>query len=284
MAGKDHPPFSSPWEIQRFLSAIPYNSKEECKSPKRVLAERNAHCFEGALFAASRLRELGYPPLLMDLRAWNDDDHVIALFKERGRWGAVAKSNFTTLRFREPVYRTLRELAMSYFDFYFNTLGQKTLRAYSRPLKLSRFDEKNWTETEDDLDEAGEDRGGEEELDAVVLHQRHDDQRHGAGGGGDHPRPAAGEGDDDGDRERGVEPDLGVDTGDDRERDRLGDERERDDEPAEHLGAQAGGGGEGVAEGRDDAGGRRFRDGMRHETYRNGRVGGEQLDKGNAWT
>ncbi|NLD97067.1 MAG: hypothetical protein GX635_08100, partial [Synergistaceae bacterium] len=76
MAGKDHPPFSSPWEIQRFLSAIPYNSKEECKSPKRVLAERNAHCFEGALFAASRLRELGYPPLLMDLRAWNDDDHV----------------------------------------------------------------------------------------------------------------------------------------------------------------------------------------------------------------
>lgn len=156
MAGKDHPPFSSPWEIQRFLSAIPYNSKEECKSPKRVLAERNAHCFEGALFAASRLRELGYPPLLMDLRAWNDDDHVIALFKERGCWGAVAKSNFTTLRFREPVYRTLRELAMSYFDFYFNTLGQKTLRAYSRPLKLSQFDEKNWTETEDDLEYIGD--------------------------------------------------------------------------------------------------------------------------------
>ena len=92
----------------------------------------------------------------MDLRAWNDDDHVIALFKERGRWGAVAKSNFTTLRFREPVYRTLRELAMSYFDFYFNTLGQKTLRAYSRPLKLSQFDEKNWTETEDDLEYIGD--------------------------------------------------------------------------------------------------------------------------------
>ncbi len=151
MENNHAPAFSSPWEIQRFLSAIPYNPKEECKSPKRVLAERNAHCFEGALFAASRLRELGYPPLLMDLRAWNDDDHVIALFKERGRWGAVAKSNFTTLRFREPVYRTLRELAMSYFDFYFNTLGQKTLRAYSRPLKLAQFDGKNWMETDVDL-------------------------------------------------------------------------------------------------------------------------------------
>lgn len=156
MENNHAPAFSSPWEIQRFLSAIPYNPKEECKSPKRVLAERNAHCFEGALFAASRLRELGYPPLLMDLRAWNDDDHVIALFKERGRWGAVAKSNFTTLRFREPVYRTLRELAMSYFDFYFNTLGQKTLRAYSRPLKLAQFDGKNWMETDDDLEYIGD--------------------------------------------------------------------------------------------------------------------------------
>jgi hypothetical protein len=156
MVRKNTPPFTSPWEIQRFLSAIAYNPKEECKSPKRVLAERNAHCFEGALFAAASLRELGYPPLLMDLRAWNDDDHVIALFKERGRWGAVAKSNFTTLRFREPVYRNLRELAMSYFDFYFNTLGQKTLRAYSRPLRLAQFDAKSWAVADDDLEYIGD--------------------------------------------------------------------------------------------------------------------------------
>ena len=148
--------FSTPWEIQCFLSSIPYNSKVECKSPKRVLTERTAHCFEGALFAASRLRVLGHPPLLMDLKAWNDDDHVIALFKSGPCWGAVAKSNFTTLRFREPVYRSLRELAMSYFDFYFNTLGQKTLRAYSAPLRLSRFDRREWTDTDEDLEYIGD--------------------------------------------------------------------------------------------------------------------------------
>ena len=150
------PEFRTPWEIQSFLNSIPYNPKEECKSPKRVFAERTAHCFEGALFAASRLRALGHPPLLMDLRAWNDDDHVIALFKSDGCWGAVAKSNFTTLRYREPVYRTLRELAMSYFDFYFNTIGQKTLRAYSSPLRLSQFDKRGWDATDEDLEYIGD--------------------------------------------------------------------------------------------------------------------------------
>ncbi len=95
-------------------------------------------------------------PLLVDLKAWNDDDHVIAVFRERNYWGAVAKSNFTTLRFREPVYRSLRELAMSYFDFYFNTIGQKTLRAYSRPLRLVRFDGRNWMETDEDLEYIGD--------------------------------------------------------------------------------------------------------------------------------
>lgn len=146
------PDFRSPAEIQKFLDSIPYNAGEDCKSPARVYRERSAHCFEGALFAAACLRRLGEPPLLVDLRAWNDDDHVIAVFKKRGCWGAVAKSNFTTLRFREPVYRTLRELAMSYFDFYFNTLGQKTLRAYSRPLKLSRYDSYGWEDCGGDLD------------------------------------------------------------------------------------------------------------------------------------
>ena len=150
------PAFRTPWEIQSFLNSIPYNPKEECKSPKRVLEERTAHCFEGALFAASHLRALGHPPLLMDLRAWNDDDHVIALFKSEGCWGAVAKSNFTTLRYREPVYRTLRELAMSYFDFYFNTIGQKTLRAYSSPLRLSQFDKRGWSTSDGDLEYIGD--------------------------------------------------------------------------------------------------------------------------------
>lgn len=146
------PDFGSPADIQRFLDSIPYNAQEECKSPRRVLSEQTAHCFEGALFAAACLREIGYPPLLVDLRAWNDDDHVIAVFRRTGCWGAVAKSNFTTLRFREPVYRTLRELAMSYFDFYFNTMGQKTLRAYSSPLKLEQFDGRRWAEADEDLE------------------------------------------------------------------------------------------------------------------------------------
>ena len=146
------PCFANPSEIQRFLDSIPSNAVEECKPPARVYSEKSALCFVGALFAAACLRELGYPPLLVDLRAWNDDDHVIAVFRERGCWGAVAKSNFTTLRFREPVYRSLRELAMSYFDFYFNTLGQKTLRAYSRPLKLERYDGRGWADGEEDLE------------------------------------------------------------------------------------------------------------------------------------
>ena len=149
-------PFAAPVDIQYFLNALPYNPKPECKSPARVLREGTAHCFEGALFAASRQRTLGYPPLLMDLRAENDDDHVIALFREKGCWGAVAKSNFTTLRYREPVYRTLRELAMSYFDFYFNVLREKTLRARSRPMKLEQFDSLNWMETDEDLEYIGD--------------------------------------------------------------------------------------------------------------------------------
>lgn len=156
MTKKKREEFDTPWAIQQFLSAIPYNPKEECKSPGRVLLEGNAHCFEGALFAASRLRRIGHPPLLVDLKAWNDDDHVIAVFKEDGCWGAVAKSNFTTLQFREPVYRSLRELAMSYFDLYFNTLGEKTLRAYSSVMRLAQFDDRNWMETDDDLEYIGD--------------------------------------------------------------------------------------------------------------------------------
>jgi hypothetical protein len=120
-----------------------------------VIRNRRAHCLEGALFAAACLRYIGYPPLVLDLKAENDDDHVIAIFKVKGFWGAVAKSNFTTLRYREPVYRTLRELSMSFFDMYFNSIGEKTLRSYSLPQNLSRFDYMNWMTTEEDLDVIG---------------------------------------------------------------------------------------------------------------------------------
>ncbi len=102
------------------------------------------------------MRMLGHKPLIVDMIAENDDDHVIALFKENGCYGAVAKSNTTLLRFREPVYRTLRELVMSYFDFYFNILGEKTLLSYSNPVDLSKFDKQNWMTTDENLDFIGD--------------------------------------------------------------------------------------------------------------------------------
>ncbi len=110
----------TPQDIQRYLDSLAYNHHDECRSPRYVMRNRRAHCFDGALFAAAALRVQGHPPLLVDLRAVNDDDHVLAVFSKGRCWGAIAKSNFTTIQYREPVYRTLRELAMSYFDLYFN--------------------------------------------------------------------------------------------------------------------------------------------------------------------
>jgi hypothetical protein len=106
---------------------------------------------EGALFGAAALRTLGFPPLLVDLEAVRDDDHVLAVFQQRGRWGAIAKSNYSGLRYREPVYKNLRELAMSYFEHYYNPAGEKTLRRYSRPVNLKRFDSIAWMTSEEDL-------------------------------------------------------------------------------------------------------------------------------------
>jgi len=145
-----------PIEVQRWLNRIAYDPEYATSSPRLVMRDRKANCFEGALFAAAALRELGHRPLLVDIRSWNDDDHVIAVFRERGRWGAVAKSNFTVLRFREPVYRLVRELVMSYFDVYFNAIGQKTMRSYSRPLDLTRFDRRDWLTTSEDLGYIGD--------------------------------------------------------------------------------------------------------------------------------
>jgi hypothetical protein len=108
------------------------------------MVERRAHCYDGALFAAAALRRLGHPPRLVDLRAVRDDDHVLAVFRVQGAWGAVAKSNFTGLRYREPIFRTLRELALSYFEDYFNTDGEKTLREFSGVLSLRQFDRLAW--------------------------------------------------------------------------------------------------------------------------------------------
>ena len=148
--------FKTPWDAQLYLNSLKYNSRDNCKSPEQVIKVQTAHCAEGAFFGAAALRFMGYEPLVLYMTAWNDDDHVIAIFKVDGCWGAVAKSNFTTLRFREPVYRSIRELIISYFDFFFNTLGEKTLRSYSLPLDLSIFDEREWSTTDEDLEYIGD--------------------------------------------------------------------------------------------------------------------------------
>ncbi len=145
---------STPQRVQAFLDALPYNTEprgDTLRSPRRVLRDRTAHCAEGAIFAAAAFRVYGRPPLLVDLVAERDDDHVIALYRERGLWGAVATSKFSGLRLRPPVYRTVRELVLSYFEQYFNWGGERSLRAYSRPVSLVRFDRIGWITAEADL-------------------------------------------------------------------------------------------------------------------------------------
>ena len=143
---------SPPWRIQKFLDELDYDVKGEgCRSPRRVLRERKVQCMDGALFAAAALRVQGERPLLLDLEAVSDDDHVLALYRVTGRWGAIARSNYSGLRFREPLFRTVRDLALSYVEAYFNLRRQKTLRRFSRPFDLSRFDRIGWMTTEEDL-------------------------------------------------------------------------------------------------------------------------------------
>ena len=145
----------TPKKVQDFLEAIPINFEPEgdtCLSPRRVLRERRAHCIEGAMLAALALRLQGRKPLLVDLVAAPfDQDHVIAVFKDRGLWGAISKTNHAVLRFREPIFRTIRELALSYFHEYTDDRGKKTLRSFSAPVDLKRFDRLNWITAEDDV-------------------------------------------------------------------------------------------------------------------------------------
>ena len=141
---------SSPADIQAYLDSIPYIAEELNRSPLRVMTDGQAHCLDGGIFAALALARLGHRPLILDLvpEPGADDDHVLALFQHNGNWGCIAKSNYAFLRFREPVYRSLRELAMTYFESYTNTEKRKTLRGYTRPLDLSLFvSEWMWNET-----------------------------------------------------------------------------------------------------------------------------------------
>lgn len=143
--------FRHPIEIQRYLDSIRYNDGYNWKSPRSVLKEGTANCGEGACLAAAIMKFMGYEPLVLDMAVVNDDDHLIAIYQYKEHWGSVAKSNTTLLRFREPVFRSVRELAMSYFEFYFNVNGFKSLRKYSLPINLDRLDPQNWITTDTDL-------------------------------------------------------------------------------------------------------------------------------------
>ena len=146
----------TPKKIQNFLNKIPMNfdyRKDTCMSPRMVLRKNRCHCIEGAVLAALCLMLNGKPPLILDLEANKKDyDHVIAVFKEEGKWGAISKTNHSVLRYRDPVYNSIRELVMSYFHEYFNDSGRKTLRSFSLPVNLSRFDKLGWMNSEEDLD------------------------------------------------------------------------------------------------------------------------------------
>jgi len=141
----------TPYGIQRLLDDMPYHLAATAWSPRRVLRENTSHCLEGAIFGAAALRVNGFPPLLLDLEAEQDTDHVLAIYRVDGHWGAVAKSNYTGCRYREPVYRSLRELAMSYFNLYFNMRRERTLRTFSRPVNLARFDSEHWMTSEEEV-------------------------------------------------------------------------------------------------------------------------------------
>jgi len=147
---------NTPSKIQDFINKIPINfeesGKDSCYSPRMVLEKNRCHCIEGAILAALILRVNGFPPLLVDMTANDKDfDHVIAVFQKDNKWGAITKTNHYSLRYREPVYESIRELIMSYFHEYFNDKGEKTLRSYSNPVDLTIFDHENWMTTENEI-------------------------------------------------------------------------------------------------------------------------------------
>ncbi len=143
---------NTPRKIQDFLDTLPMNFVQTCRSPRRVLQMREAQCIEGAMLAAVALRLQGHRPLVMDLKSiMQDDDHVIAVYQDGAHWGAISKTNHGVLRYREPIYRTPRELAVSFFHEYFLEDGRKTLRSYSAPTDLSRFDERGWMTDANDV-------------------------------------------------------------------------------------------------------------------------------------
>jgi hypothetical protein len=142
-------------KIQDFVNNLKVNfeiNKETCRSPREVLRSREAHCIEAAIFAYLTMKANNKKSWLIDLTSnKNDFDHVICVFKKYEKWGAISKSNHFVLRYREPVYNSIRELVMSYFHEYFDKNGRKNLRSFSKPVNLNKFDKKNWATSKEDL-------------------------------------------------------------------------------------------------------------------------------------
>jgi hypothetical protein len=143
---------NSPFAIQEYLDSMPYVGEERDRSPLNVILDRQCHCLDGGFFAALALWRIGFKPLLIDIvpEPGKDDDHILALYQVDGHWGAVAKSNYVNLGFREPVYKNLRELVMTYFEHFVSIHKEKTLRGYTRLLDASHYTHLNWA-----WDEAG---------------------------------------------------------------------------------------------------------------------------------
>ena len=148
---------SSPRRIQDFIDTLAINMEREAKtymSPRRVLQTGQAHCVEGALLAAAALAFHGERPLLLDFQAaYDDEDHVVALFRENGHWGAISKTNHPGLRYRDPIHHSVRGLAASYFHEYYLWDGRKSLRHYSRPFDLARYAPEYWVTANEELDD-----------------------------------------------------------------------------------------------------------------------------------
>jgi len=146
---------NSPQKIQDYLDGLVYNTQDDALSPRYVMMTGDGHCLEGCLLAAAALEFHGHPPLLVDLQAIDDDHHVLAVFKTKTGWGSVSKSNTTLLAGRRPFYYSVKELVMSYFDFYFNLDKKLSLYAYSNPINLNRYNHWNWRTSDDNLVELG---------------------------------------------------------------------------------------------------------------------------------
>lgn len=146
---------NTPDKIQKYIDSLIYNPENAALSSRYVMLSGDGHCLEGAFVAAAAMEFLGYPPLVVDLLGHRDDDHVIYVYRTSSGWGSIGKSNTTLLKGRPPRYRSIQELVMSYFPFYFNTDGQLSLYAYSKPINLNRYGLWNWRWGEDNLENLG---------------------------------------------------------------------------------------------------------------------------------